>query len=80
MESRQVNGIVSDYFARIILMLCDNWTDEVLGAERCESMLITIRLHGGTLIYRKEISTLYIINLCMDYCNRTKIKRIVHAI
>jgi len=29
MESRQINGIVSDYFTWIISMLCDKWTDEV---------------------------------------------------
>lgn len=32
MESRQINGIVSDYFTRIILMLCDKWTEKNLCA------------------------------------------------
>lgn len=70
MESRQINGIVSDYFTRIILMLCDKWTDEVLGAERCESMLITIHTlawRHTDILQRKIKSTLE--NLCMDYCN-----------
>lgn len=54
MESRQINGIVSDYFTRIISMLCDKWTDEVLGAERCEPMHIITHMHGDTH-YCKEI-------------------------